>query len=68
MEKQKKLITRSQLRRVVGKVFFVGLYEDYVLAVRAYTALMRKDRHDLFMPGQRFESKRRLRPIGSAAF
>ncbi|KAA3498385.1 hypothetical protein DXM27_23020 [Rhizobium rhizogenes] len=37
-----KLITRSQLRRVIGKVCSMGLYEMYVLAARADTALMRR--------------------------
>ena len=37
-----KLITRSQTRRVIGKVCSMGLYEMYVLAARADTALMRK--------------------------
>jgi hypothetical protein len=39
--KEMKLITRSQLRRVTGKVCSMGLYEEYVLAARADTALMR---------------------------
>jgi hypothetical protein len=37
-----KLITRSQMRRVIGKVCLMGLYEMYVLASRADTALMRR--------------------------
>jgi hypothetical protein len=37
-----KLITRSQTRRVIGKVCLMGLYEMYVLAARADTALMRR--------------------------
>jgi hypothetical protein len=37
-----KLITRSQLRRVIGKVCLMGLYKMYVLAARADTALMRR--------------------------
>ncbi|MND58991.1 hypothetical protein D3C87_1013100 [compost metagenome] len=37
-----KLITRSQTRRVIGKVYSMGLYEMYVLAARADTALMRR--------------------------
>lgn len=37
-----KLITRSQLRRVIGKVCSMGLYEMYVLAARADTALLRR--------------------------
>lgn len=37
-----KLKTRSQLRRVIGKVCSNGLYEMYVLAARADTALMRR--------------------------
>jgi hypothetical protein len=39
MEKEMKLTTRSQLRRVIGKVCSMGLYEMYVLAARADTAL-----------------------------
>ncbi|QAB00721.1 hypothetical protein DC439_24015 [Agrobacterium tumefaciens] len=34
-----KLMTRSQLRSVIGKVCSMGLYEMYVLAARADTAL-----------------------------
>ena len=37
-----KLITRSQLRRVIGKACSMGLYEMYVLAARADTALGRR--------------------------
>ena len=37
-----KLITQSQTRRVIGKVCLMGLYEMYVLAARADTALMRR--------------------------
>ncbi|MQB06628.1 hypothetical protein DXT91_21275 [Agrobacterium tumefaciens] len=37
-----KLTTRSQLRRVIGKVCSMGLYEMYVLAARADTALGRR--------------------------
>ena len=42
MGKEMKLTTRSQLRRVIGKVCSMGLYEMYVLAARADTALMRR--------------------------
>ena len=42
MEKEMKLITRSQTRRVIGKVCLMGFYEMYVLAARADTALMRR--------------------------
>ena len=37
-----KVTTRSQTRRVIGKVCLMGLYEMYVLAARADTALMRR--------------------------
>lgn len=37
-----KLITRSQSRRVTGKVCSMGLYEKYVLAARVDTARMRR--------------------------
>ncbi|OCJ62202.1 hypothetical protein A6U97_20570 [Agrobacterium tumefaciens] len=37
-----KLTTRSQLRRVIGKVCPMGLYEMYVLVARADTALARR--------------------------
>ena len=42
MGKEMKLMTRSQLRRVIGKVCSMGLYEMYVLAARTDTALLRR--------------------------
>ena len=42
MGKEMKLITWSQLRHVIGKVCLMGLYEMYVLATGADTALLRR--------------------------
>lgn len=42
MGKKMRFITRSPLRHVIGKVCLMGLYEMYVLAARADTALLRR--------------------------